>query len=91
MQIVKTRKRRYQSIFNTPDGQWVFADIEKRFGAEDVSIVKANGDPHLTAYYEGQRAVYRYIADMCRKSMADIEAARLDYVMSNRSINTVKE
>jgi len=45
----------YRAVFTSPDGEKVLRDLMKRGGLLETSMVE--GDPHLTAFKEGKRAV----------------------------------
>ena len=49
----------YKQVFNSPNGKLVFQDLCTRFGMFHSSY--AAGDPHGTAFNEGQRSVMLYI------------------------------
>lgn len=55
IEIKKEQVSTYQSLFSTKDGKFVLEDLRKAFG-DRPSFVP--GDPHLTAFNEGQRDVY---------------------------------
>ena len=52
-QILYRRRRRYEAVFNTPDGQWVLRDIlQTGMVGMDIMIP---GDPYRTHYLLGQQ------------------------------------
>jgi hypothetical protein len=55
-------KLAYRRTFNTPDGQIVLDDLKKRFAFGTTTFV--SGDPHASAFNEGQRAAVLLIARM---------------------------
>ena len=55
-------KLAYRRTFNTDDGQKVLEDLKKRFGFESSTFV--SGDPHTSAFNEGQRAALLLIVRM---------------------------
>ena len=69
-QKVKDRNKAYKDIFNTETGKTVLKDIAHFSGANKVSFVP--GDPHLTSYKEGMRAVYLHIAKILNQTEQDI-------------------
>ena len=52
----------YRRVFNTDDGQKVLADLKKRSSFEATTFV--SGDPHTSAFNEGQRAAVLLIVRM---------------------------
>ena len=46
-------QRIYRAVFTTDDGAKVLDDLKKRFGLYNSTHVP--GDPHESAFYEGQR------------------------------------
>lgn len=55
-------KLAYRRTFNTDDGQQVLADLKKRSSFEATTFV--SGDPHTSAFNEGQRAAVLLIVRM---------------------------
>lgn len=55
-------KLAYRRTFNTDDGQQVLDDLRKRFSFEATTFV--SGDPHTSAFNEGQRAALLLIVRM---------------------------
>jgi len=55
-------KLAYRRTFNTPDGKIVLDDLQKRFSFGATTFV--SGDPHASAFNEGQRAAVLLIARM---------------------------
>lgn len=55
-------KLAYRRVFNTDDGQKVLADLKKRSSFEATTFV--SGDPHTSAFNEGQRAAVLLIVRM---------------------------
>lgn len=55
-------KLAYRRTFNTDDGQQVLEDLKKRFSFEATTFV--SGDPHISAFNEGQRAAVLLIVRM---------------------------
>lgn len=51
--VLYKRRRRYEAVFNTPDGQWVLRDI-LRTGMVGMDIM-IPGDPYRTHYLLGQQ------------------------------------
>ena len=60
-QLVELRLA-YRRVFNTDDGQKVLADLKKRSSFEATTFV--SGDPHTSAFNEGQRAAVLLIVRM---------------------------
>lgn len=52
-QVLYRRRRRYEAVFNTPDGQWVLRDILQS-GMVGMDIM-VPGDPYRTHYLLGQQ------------------------------------
>ena len=52
----------YRRTFNTDDGQRVLDDLMKRFSFSATTFV--SGDPHTSAFNEGQRAAVLLITRM---------------------------
>jgi len=52
----------YRRVFNTDDGQKVLADLKKRSSFDATTFV--SGDPHTSAFNEGQRAAVLLIVRM---------------------------
>ena len=55
-------KLAYRRVFNTDDGPTVLADLKKRSSFEATTFV--SGDPHTSAFNEGQRAAVLLIVRM---------------------------
>ncbi len=62
MKQVEDLKLAYRRTFATEDGETVLADLKIRFAFEQTTFVQ--GDPHQTAYNEGQRSAILLIARM---------------------------
>jgi len=54
-------KLSYRRTFNTDDGQKVLRDLKSRFGYETTTF---SGNPHESAFNEGQRATVLLIVRM---------------------------
>lgn len=52
----------YRAVFQTDDGKLVLADLEKRFHLSASTFER--GDPHYSAFLEGQRSVVLTIKSM---------------------------
>ncbi len=52
----------YRAVFQTDDGKLVLADLEKRFHLSASTFER--GDPHYSAFLEGQRSVVLTIKAM---------------------------
>lgn len=52
----------YRTVFETDDGKLVLADLEKRFHLSASTFER--GDPHYSAFLEGQRSVVLTIKAM---------------------------
>jgi len=59
---VKELKLAYRRTFLTDDGEQVLGDLKKRFSFETTTFV--SGDPHQSAFAEGQRAAVLTIVRM---------------------------
>ena len=62
MKQVEDLKLAYRRTFDNEDGETVLADLKIRFAFEQTTFVQ--GDPHQTAYNEGQRSAILLIARM---------------------------
>ena len=62
MKQIEDLKLAYRRTFNTEDGETVLADLKTRFAFEQTTFVQ--GDPHQTAFNEGQRSAILLIARM---------------------------
>ena len=62
MKQIEDLKLAYRRTFNTEDGETVLADLKTRFAFEQTTFVQ--GDPHQTAFHEGQRSAILLIARM---------------------------
>jgi hypothetical protein len=59
---IQDLKLSYRRTFNSDDGVVVLEDLKKRFSFETTTFV--SGDPHQSAFQEGQRAAVLLIARM---------------------------
>jgi hypothetical protein len=59
---VEELKLAYRRTFNTDDGQRVLADLKRRASFDATTFV--SGDPHTSAFNEGQRAAVLLIVRM---------------------------
>jgi len=59
---VQDLKLAYRRTFKTDDGAVVLDDLKKRFSFEATTFV--SGDPHQSAFQEGQRAAVLLIVRM---------------------------
>jgi len=62
MKLIEDLKLAYRRTFNSEDGETVLADLKTRFAFEQTTFVQ--GDPHQTAFHEGQRSAILLIARM---------------------------
>ena len=62
MKKLEETKLAYRRTFNTDDGKQVLDDLKKRFAFETTTFV--SGDPHQSAFQEGQRAAVLLIVRM---------------------------
>jgi hypothetical protein len=62
----------YKATFGTPEGKRVLADILKRAGMLETSMVE--GDPAMTSFNEGKRALALSIIDELRWQPMDLVA-----------------
>ncbi len=53
MMEIEDLQRIYRAVFTSDDGAKVLDDLKKRFGLYKSTHVP--GDPHESAFYEGQR------------------------------------
>jgi hypothetical protein len=58
---LKQLKFDYETVFNTPEGKRVLADLARRHGVFETVFVQ--NDPYHTSFREGKRAV---IVDLLR-------------------------
>jgi len=61
-QRIEELKLSYRRTFGTDDGKQVLSDLKKRFAFETTTHV--SGDPHQSAFLEGQRASVLLIVRM---------------------------
>ena len=66
MKQIEDLKLAYRRTFDTDDGATVLADLKIRFAFEQTTFVQ--GDPHQTAFNEGQRSAILLIARMLAES-----------------------
>lgn len=59
----------YRAVFSTDDGKIVLADLQKRFHLSATTFER--GDPHFSAFLEGQRSVVLTILSMMEERGAD--------------------
>ena len=59
---IQDLKLSYRRTFNSDDGVVVLEDLKKRFSFETTTFV--SGDPHQSAFAEGQRAAVLTIVRM---------------------------
>ena len=52
---LETLQITYRQVFKTEEGETVLADLKKRFNLHATTFER--GDPHYSAYLEGQRSV----------------------------------
>jgi hypothetical protein len=57
-------KTTYRQVFTTEDGKAVLEDLEKRFHLMATTFER--GDPHFSAFLEGQRSVLLAIKGMIK-------------------------
>ena len=62
MKQIEDLKLAYRRTFNSEDGETVLSDLKTRFAFEQTTFVQ--GDPHQTAFHEGQRSAILLIARM---------------------------
>jgi len=62
MKQIEDLKLAYRRTFNNEDGETVLSDLKTRFAFEQTTFVQ--GDPHQTAFNEGQRSAILLIARM---------------------------
>ena len=61
MKQLEELKLSYRRTFNTDDGEKVLKDLKSRFGYETTTF---SGNPHESAFDEGQRATVVLIVRM---------------------------
>ncbi len=61
MKQLEELKLSYRRTFNTDDGEKVLKDLKSRFGYETTTF---SGNPHESAFNEGQRAAVLLIVRM---------------------------
>ena len=66
MKQIEDLKLAYRRTFDTDDGATVLTDLKTRFAFEQTTFVQ--GDPHQTAFNEGQRSAILLIARMLAES-----------------------
>lgn len=57
----------YRNLFESMAGDIVLQDLKSICHHEQVTFVR--GDPHMSAFYEGQRSVLLYILDRMREDI----------------------
>lgn len=62
----------YRRLFESPDGQVVLADLMNRCGLLQTSMTA--GEPHMTSFREGRRAIALEIAQLMQWSEMEILA-----------------
>jgi len=62
MKQIEELKLAYRRTFNNDDGEQVLSDLKRRFSFETTTFV--SGDPHQSAFQEGQRAAVLTIVRM---------------------------
>jgi len=62
MKQIDDLKLAYRRTFNTEDGEQVLKDLKARFSFEASTFVP--GDPHMSAFREGQRDAVLLIVRM---------------------------
>ena len=62
MKQIEDLKLAYRRTFNNEDGETVLADLKTRFAFEQTTFVQ--GDPHQSAFSEGQRSAVLLIVRM---------------------------
>lgn len=62
MKQIEDLKLAYRRTFNTDDGARVLADLKSRFSFEASTFIP--GDPHYSAFKEGQRDAVLLIVRM---------------------------
>ena len=62
MKKIEDLKLAYRRTFNSEDGETVLADLKTRFAFEQTTFV--SGDPHQSAFSEGQRSAVLLIVRM---------------------------
>ena len=62
MKQIDDLKLAYRRTFNTEDGEQVLKDLKARFSFETSTFVP--GDPHMSAFREGQRDAVLLIVRM---------------------------
>ena len=73
------RKLTYQRVFNSPDGEWVLADLAEYFKVTFASVAwdaKMNVDIPATFFQEGRREVIMFILRFVESPMRDIKDFR---------------
>lgn len=68
---IKQRKYDYDTIFSTPEGKRVLADLAQRHGVFETVFVP--GDPHHTAFREGKRSVVTDLLRYLNISIAELQ------------------
>lgn len=62
--------RAYQRLFETDNGATVLRDLAQEAGALQTSMHA--GDPHLTSFNEGKRALFLHIVQKLRWNERDV-------------------
>lgn len=67
----------YRLVAMTPPGQVMLKDLVRRFGFATVSTMEP-GDPHMTAWREGQRTIVTHFHKMIEGEAGDLEDTTSD-------------
>lgn len=70
MSFIDRKQQKYKEIFNTDVGEFVLASLFDFSGFYKQSFV--SGDPYLTSFNEGKRAVALHILQMLALKEEDI-------------------
>lgn len=70
----QNRKLTYERVFNTPDGEWVLADLAEQFHALGPSMTMVNGIVDIPASFfaDGRREVVMWIMRFVQSPLLDI-------------------
>ena len=72
MMELEDLQRIYRAVFTSDDGAKVLDDLKARFGFQQTTHVP--GDPHESAFFEGQRNAVLLILRMMEEKRKDLNS-----------------
>ena len=70
LEVVRKKSKLYHTLFSSPNGKKVLADLEKQFGGTTLKKVDKVIDPHASIAAAGAREVILYIKQEVMKHAA---------------------